>query len=74
MYQLVNKASHDVMFNFQSAAPAATPTVSFQYKGGDNKEILYISLAFVILILLAGLWILYSRYLKDKKQSFGYSM
>jgi hypothetical protein len=27
-----------------------------------------------MLILIVGLWLLYSHYMKDKKQKFGYSM
>jgi hypothetical protein len=70
MYQLVNRASSNVTFNVQSASPTFNSPATY----GQNKDVLYISLFFIMLILIVGLWLLYSHYMKDKKQNFGYSM
>lgn len=76
MYQLVNNASRDVMFNVSSSKQ---PTLERYEKtsSGQNKDVLYISLALVIIILLIGLWFLYSHYIKNKSEpssTFGYSI
>ena len=74
MYQLRNSASSNVIFNVQSASPVSSPTSNSPATYGQNKDVLYISLFFIMLILIVGLWLLYSHYMKDKKQKFGYSM
>jgi len=74
MYQLVNRASHNVSFNIQPASPVSAPTSNPPATYGQNKDVLYISLFFIIIILIVGLWLLYAHYMKDKKEKFGYSI
>ena len=73
MYVLRDSKPTDVTFSI--SAPTNPQVTSAKPEIGQNKDVLYISLSLVILILLAGLWLLYSHYIKTKKtDKFGYSI
>ena len=65
MYQLVGNSTKAVSL---SAPAGKTP------KTGQNRDILYISLAIGIIALLIGLYIFYKMHQKKQSESFGYKL
>ena len=52
-------------------SPMASPT---EKTAGSNKDVLYASLGFGILVLLLALYLLYRHFAMKKSEKFGYKL
>ena len=74
MYTLENSKATPKIYSIEEKFefPATDPEA--KTKGGENKDILYVSLTIGVLVFLLALYLLYRHFTMKKLEKFGYRL